>query len=684
MDGRKQKVILWLLLLMLATVPLVFSSEATLVKEGLTHLLATFMASLWLFSTAGPGAPGHSRPLLGPPLVSILGASGLSLLRAGFSFQSLAAFYQLLMFLVIYWMVISCVHGESQVLRVSAVMALIASVASLAAMYQVLFPRAFHAWYAQLPAVSALANTNHVGGYLITAIPLTFSLALCGAALRRAAFGALAVVAMITLVLTEARGAWVGFAGGIFIMVVLLVWRPDREGPLVNTKRMVVSLGLVVLLALAPAEFLLQKRGAPILSRVATIFDPSYPTNRFRFEWWGEAVQMVKDRPLLGVGIGNFPLARIRYARYVDPTPTNFLILEHPHNEYLHTAAETGLIGLLASLWLLFSVGRLAWRLLRSATSSPSYAMAVGFTGSLVGATIHSFFFYPWHSASSSLNLWVTLALLEALFHAQRGPAMESPVMHGVGRWGHPRAIAAVALLGLGFYWLSFKPFMADRYLQRGTMKLLFATPAEAAADLQKSLAWEDFGSNASMRLGEVYFGAGRYQEAIREFQRAVEHTPGLPTAYGNLGFSLYMAGQPERALEAYLKALAINPNFPVVHNNLGNIYSEEGRNEMAMSEYERAIALNPKYATAHFNLGLLLIKAGRFEEALSALQSSLAIDPLRAKAWYNLAAVQARLGREAEGREALTKAITLDRGLLDSAMQDPALAALEAGRGLP
>ena len=101
MDGLQQKLILWLLFLLVASVPLAFSSQANLLKEGLTHLLAASMASLWLFSTAGRKGIKGTRPVLALPLVGLLGASALSLVAAGFSFQGLVALYQLLIFVLI-------------------------------------------------------------------------------------------------------------------------------------------------------------------------------------------------------------------------------------------------------------------------------------------------------------------------------------------------------------------------------------------------------------------------------------------------------------------------------------------------------------------------------------------------------------------------------------------------------
>ncbi len=77
-----------------------------------------------------------------------------------------------------------------------------------------------------------------------------------------------------------------------------------------------------------------------------------------RLNLWEIALQMIRDHPLTGVGIGNFAPASVRYAH-------GELLVKRlvAHNAYLSVAAETGLVGL--ALFLLLHW--LAWRSIRRA-----------------------------------------------------------------------------------------------------------------------------------------------------------------------------------------------------------------------------------------------------------------------------------------------------------------------------
>ncbi len=86
------------------------------------------------------------------------------------------------------------------------------------------------------------------------------------------------------------------------------------------------------------------------------------PTQRiiFRLEMWLRTLAMLADKPFTGIGLNNFPASIFVFY------PTHSLGSEaHAHNIWLQTAADGGLIGLMALLAILVGVARLsrrAWR----------------------------------------------------------------------------------------------------------------------------------------------------------------------------------------------------------------------------------------------------------------------------------------------------------------------------------
>ncbi len=122
-----------------------------------------------------------------------------------------------------------------------------------------------------------------------------------------------------------------------------------------------------------------------------------------RLAHWQAAWGMITDHPWRGVGIGNYAVAYPAYAlpRWEEP-------LGHAHNYYLNIAAEAGLVGLVAYLFLFIACFWYGWRaLFRSTTGAarrtrhqprpqgqlywPS-SVILGSLGVLIALSVHNVF----------------------------------------------------------------------------------------------------------------------------------------------------------------------------------------------------------------------------------------------------------------------------------------------------
>ena len=79
--------------------------------------------------------------------------------------------------------------------------------------------------------------------------------------------------------------------------------------------------------------------------------------------------------------------------------------------------------------------------------------------------------------------------------------------------------------------------------------------------------------------------------------------------AHNNLGNDLLQKGRVDDAISQYQKALQIKPNYAEAHNNLGNALLQKGRVDDAIAQCQKALQIKPDYAEAHNNLGNALCK---------------------------------------------------------------------------
>ena len=123
--------------------------------------------------------------------------------------------------------------------------------------------------------------------------------------------------------------------------------------------------------------------------------------------------------------------------------------------------------------------------------------------------------------------------------------------------------------------------------------------------------------------LGVAYGARGRYDDAIRTFERVLALDPTNGLAYQNLASMALrqaLATKATPAAQAELqqaeafarKAIDVDPALPDAHTTLGVILSTAGRKADAIESWKRAVALDGDQFNALYNLWLELAAAGR------------------------------------------------------------------------
>jgi len=143
-------------------------------------------------------------------------------------------------------------------------------------------------------------------------------------------------------------------------------------------------------------------------------------------------------------------------------------------------------------------------------------------------------------------------------------------------------------------------------------------------------------------------------EEAVKEFQAALEMEPDRTTTYAMLGAAYAAAGQTDAALDASQRALEQEPTEGAHHNNLGTLLVSAGRLPEALEHFRRAAQLDPDRAASYqFNLGAALLNAGRSDEALPALEQATRSDPTLAVAHFFLGVALFRTSPQQPSAEA-------------------------------
>jgi len=121
-------------------------------------------------------------------------------------------------------------------------------------------------------------------------------------------------------------------------------------------------------------------------------------------------LQMIKDRPILGTGLGTFIYA---YPKYRPPRFRIFM--NAVHNDYLQYGQEMGIFGLgsFALLLVLFFKKNLS--LLKNLKDKYLQSLTLGFLVSIIAIAIHSLGDFNLQIPANALLFWIILALSSSI-----------------------------------------------------------------------------------------------------------------------------------------------------------------------------------------------------------------------------------------------------------------------------
>ena len=309
---------------------------------------------------------------------------------------------------------------------------------------------------------------------------------------------------------------------------------------------------------------------------------------------WKATISMIARRPLLGHGFGTYVAAYPQYRLpqyFLRRKATN--VTDHAHNELLEIAAEQGLAGLGATLWLW---GMAVWCGLRASRQSdgPERRATLGLLAAMLVFMIHGLVDVDLRYLPNQSLLWLLMGLLVGR-RATLADSAPFTIHSKTLQW----CAAVVGLvLGIGIISSAVVHPMAADWLDRRARLAEEGGDMGAAADYaSRALGLEPF------RLSTRYLLAGvlaRSPDALTR-RRAVdqclqieEFAPDYADVTYNLG-ELYMAAnQVTSALPCLRRAVEINPYNVDRRVALAVALRDVGQREEAMQELDRALQLQP------------------------------------------------------------------------------------------
>lgn len=296
---------------------------------------------------------------------------------------------------------------SSQARKVGAILAVYGAAIAAFALLQGVAPNGKLYWLRQ-PRLGGwiygpYVNHNHYAGLmeLLIPIPLVLSLTRMAGEKERTAAGIAAAVMVGTVFLSGSRGGMIAIIVELMAFGIVLFRQKKNI-------RIAIGIGAFAVVLIGMLTWL---GGKDLTTRVSSIGTEAKTeiSGGMRLSIDRDALQMFRHRPVMGWGLGTFPVVYPQFRSFY----TNFFVNE-AHNDYLQLLDEMGLLGFGVMVWFLVVLYRRAlskignW--MSSVSSAVTLACALGFTGILV----HSFFDFNLQIPANAALFYVLCAIAAA------------------------------------------------------------------------------------------------------------------------------------------------------------------------------------------------------------------------------------------------------------------------------
>jgi tetratricopeptide (TPR) repeat protein len=187
----------------------------------------------------------------------------------------------------------------------------------------------------------------------------------------------------------------------------------------------------------------------------------------------------------------------------------------------------------------------------------------------------------------------------------------------------------------------------------RGLVYMAEKRLESAYAELRTAAILEPGDYHVQHLAGEAAFHTGRYEEAARAFDAALQVGDGEPFLRAYTFFCRARAhrklGRTQEAVQCYLEAERLDPNYVPSYYACGVALQELGRVNDALQQYQWCVERARDHAQAWTGVATCLERLGRVPEAVEAYRAAIRARSTYAPPRYNLAVLLERVGTPEE-----------------------------------
>jgi O-antigen ligase len=365
----------------------------------------------------------------------------------------------------------------------------------------------------------------------------------------------LGILMGIGLIFSASRGGMIAAAAALLCMGALFFFRKAHK-----------RRGIIFLLLFAATVLYAIHIGA------------EYPLERFnrfssdfevRSRYARKTMDLFKDYPVAGVGIGNFQYAYPKYQSRED----NRLFIRYAHNDWAQFMAEAGLAGLVCLLgggafWIYRT-----FRFWQSRSDPFSVGLGILPFGAMTAMAIHEFSDFNLHIPANFLMLMAILAIGHSALHLQSHRHGDCLALRQYTLPMMPKGFLLLLILSGFILWngvWTVRHFIAESYCNTVKNSTFNRDPRPPAIEVEQAISWDRGNAEYQYKLAMAHkrnnetdgkiraatAGAATQKDVVRAMEKAVRLNPFQRTYHLRLGWEYaYMWLEEPNAHQKWLLA---------------------------------------------------------------------------------------------------------------------------------
>jgi TolB-like protein/Flp pilus assembly protein TadD len=173
-------------------------------------------------------------------------------------------------------------------------------------------------------------------------------------------------------------------------------------------------------------------------------------------------------------------------------------------------------------------------------------------------------------------------------------------------------ALAYAGLADLYFILPSYLPVPSKEAFMKGKEVAL------------KALEIDDKLAEAHTSLAAITWNFWEWEEAEKEFKRAIELNPGYATAHHWYAYYLMLLGRHDESIKEIKIAQELDPHSLIINTNVGFVLYHARRYDQAIEHFKNRLEMDPDFFYLHYNLGRAYLQKNMYEEAISEFQKAI------------------------------------------------------------